>query len=334
MTVYGHILPGAQSIARHAQLVEGLSDTEKHRIKVIDWYRSHGCNASLTARHYGFHRKTIEAWVQRFSKEGIRGLRDKSKAPHHTPQPTVRHELRSAVLRVRKEYPTWSKYKIAACLKIPGKESSIGRILKEHGCIDKRASKKRSKAAKHPKKRFPRGLVISESGAFIQVDTKHVTAIGGRKLYQFTAIDVLTKIRILDVATTISSLQGSRFLDMCRSEFPYPIQAIQTDNGSEFHKYFDAACTHQNIPHYFTNTHSPKQNSYVERSHRTDDEEFYSQGNMRDTVAFLKPLMKQWQHTYNYVRPHQSLNYLTPMAYYQQLQTKTLATKDFICLQA
>ena len=36
MTVYGHILPGAESIARHAALVEGLSAHEKQRIVLVN----------------------------------------------------------------------------------------------------------------------------------------------------------------------------------------------------------------------------------------------------------------------------------------------------------
>lgn len=334
MTVYGHILPGAQSIANWAYKVDNLTQEEKHRIKVMDWWMANGKNASLTARHFGHHRKTVECWVKRFKVQGISGLRSKSKRPHTFRAGTLRSRIRNEVLSVRKRYPRWSKYKISNYLGMPEKASSIGRILKESGCINAKVSRKRKKAARYPKKRFPRGLVVKKAGQLIQVDTKHLTGMGGKKLYQFTAIDVLTKLRVMEVSTSPSSLQAKRFLFTCLQEFPFDIEAVQTDNGGEFLKYFDKYCKELDIDHYFIDTRSPKQNSYVERSHRTDDEEFYSLGNMRDTVASLRPLLKDWQYVYNHIRPHQSLNYMTPVNYFQRLEVTTLATRDYICLQA
>ena len=76
----------------------------------------------------------------------------------------------------------------------------------------------------------------------IQIDTKFLTGIGGVKLYQFTAIDVLTKIRTLWVSSSLSSKQGTKFLQLCVQKFPFQIRAVQTDNGHEFLKYFDQMC--------------------------------------------------------------------------------------------
>ena len=70
------------------------------------------------------------------------------------------------------------------------------------------------------------------------MDTKHIMLTGGKKLYQFTAIDVLTKTRVLDVYPSESSKHGAQFINKCAVEFPFPIKAIQTDNGSTFLKYF------------------------------------------------------------------------------------------------
>ena len=57
------------------------------------------------------------------------------------------------------------------------------------------------------------------------------------------------------------------------------IQNVQTDNGSEFLKYFDKACKELNINHYFSKNHTPKDNSTNERFNRTLKEEFLTQGN-------------------------------------------------------
>jgi transposase InsO family protein len=209
----------------------------------------------------------------------------------------------------------------------------VGRVLKDKGLINHRISAKRSKAAKYPKHRFPRDIVINYPGKLLQIDTKHLTVYRGRKFYQFTAIDVLTKLRVLWVTTHISSAAAKKFLKICVKEFPFNIENIQTDNGSEFHKHFDEFCKQLKLNHYYIEAYSPKQNSYVERSHLTDELEFYQQGNMRTTAELLLPLIKAWERKYNHERPHQSLNYLTPMKYFQKFERQGISTKEYIPLQ-
>lgn len=82
---------------------------------------------------------------------------------------------------------------------------TVGRTLKRRGLIDKRISGKRSKSAKYPKTRYPRGMKISKPGDMIQTDTKYIILIGGRKYYQFTAIDVLSKKKVMRIYKTQSS---------------------------------------------------------------------------------------------------------------------------------
>lgn len=333
MTVYGSILPGATSLVNWWHRVGHLTQEEKHRLKVVDWYRAHGQNAGLTGRHFGHHRQTIARWVKRFRLKGLVGLRTVSRRPHHFRQPAVRLALRAKVLQVRDAHPRWSKYKIGWYLEKPSQISSIGRVLKQAGRIPAKVSRCRAKAARSPKRRFPRGLVINKAGQLIQLDTKHLVGLGGAKLYQFTAIDVLSKVRVLGASTRCSSRAGAQFLTECLGEFPFQVQAVQTDNGSEWQRDFRQACQRLGLTHYFTDAYSPKQNSYVERSHRTDDEEFYGQGQLRSTLGELLPLLKRWQAVYNQERPHQSLNYLTPLAYWQKYQKTNVPTKDYVCLQ-
>lgn len=331
MTTYGYILPGASKIAR---LATNLSDKAKHRLKIIDWHRANDTNQSLSSRHFGIGREALREWIKRFKQLGIRGLEDKDHTPHKLRTKTTPLWLQDEIVKIRKVHPCWSKYKLAKMINYKGSASTAGRILKDRGLINKKVSKKRSKAARNPKKRFPRDILINMPGTLIQIDTKHLPKfLGTMKLYQFTAIDVLTKTRVLSVSTRITSKGAEQFLLECIREFKFKIQAVQTDNGSEFKEYFDQACKRLGITHYWIEPRSPKQNSYVERSHRTDQEEFYQQGNMRSSVEKLLPLLKAWEYTYNHVRPHQSLNYLTPMEYLQKYQTSTIATKDVVALQ-
>jgi len=339
MKVYGYVLPKATSIAFWGARVENLTPKAKHRLRVIDWHNEHGSNISLTARHFGIQRPTLRKWLERLKKEGPKGLNDRPHRPHRLRQPTTPPEIQLRVVALRKENPTWSKYKISAFLgqqkAIKIHPSTVGKILKRKGLINPKISKKRRKAVLSPKKRYPKGLVIKGPGDLIQIDTKYLIGIGGVKLYQYTAIDVLSKFRVLSVSTRLSSKQAERFFNQCQKEFPFKIKSVQTDNGAEFLKYFDKALEELNITHYFTESRSPKQNSYVERSHATDEYEFYQQGNMCSSVGQLLPKLKQWQHKYNYLRPHQSLNYLTPAAYLNRYNSQKLQipTKDYIVLQ-
>ncbi|KKS48426.1 MAG: Integrase catalytic region [Candidatus Nomurabacteria bacterium GW2011_GWA2_43_66] len=335
MTIYGAILPGAIFIARSAFLAGNLSERAKQRLRILDWHNTHGKNISLTARHFGLMRETVIGWRHRLAEEGPRGLEDRSHRPHHPRRPTTSWDIAFEIVKLRKQYPAWSKYKIHSLLpdSIKTSVSTVGRILKRKNLINKKISRKRSKSAKNPRARFPRGMKISEAGDMIQMDTKYIMLVGGRKYYQFTAIDVLSKRKVMRVYKTQSSKNGALFLEECFEAFPFSIQAIQTDNGAPFQKHFDVLCKKKNIPHYYIYPRNPKQNTYVEISHGADEREFYQQGNIYEDFEVMQKKMADWEYIWNNIRPHQALDYLTPNQYLEKRQTSRLPTKDVITLQ-
>ncbi len=267
---------------------------------------------------------------------GLIGLNDRSTRPKKTRTSTTSPSVVLRIVQLRKKYPFWSKYKIVALLKkekITVSESTVGRVLKRRGLIGKRESKRRKKAALSPKRRFPRGLSISSPGDLIQLDTKYIMLVGGRKFYQFTAIDVLTKIRVLRVYPSESSRNGAKFLKEVLSSLPFSVKAVQTDNGSCFLKDFEKLCKEINLIHYFTHPRSPKENTYVERSHGSDEKEFYQQGNISCLLPEMQKNIEVWENIWNNVRPHEALDYLTPYEYFSKLQKVNLPTKNVIILQ-
>jgi len=242
MTIYGYVLPGAVSVANWANKTSKLSEEAKHRIKVIDWLKYHNGNISLAARHFGLGRETIRIWRNKLDKEGLLGLNDKSRRPKNPRKPITPYGIVSETVKIRKQYPAWSKYKINALLRKKGvitSDSNVGRILKRKGLINQKISRKRSKAAKHPRARFPRGFKISNPGDMIQMDTKYIMLVGGRKYYQFTAIDVLSKRKIMRLYKTQTAKNGALFLLECIKSLPFIIKNIQTDNGACFQKEVD-----------------------------------------------------------------------------------------------
>ena len=336
MTIYGTILPGAATISRSAALVNLLTERAKYKIKILDWHRSHGNNNSLTARHFGISRMTLYRWIKRLKQYGITGLNEESRKPKQLRQPTTSWNTVIKIVQLRKQYPVWSKYKLRVLLAREGilvSASTVGRVLKRRGLINLKISKKRRKAALHPKARFPRGLRISQPGDMVQMDTKHIMLPGGKRFYQFTAIDVLTKRKVMRVYPSESSRNGAQFLEECWLGFPFPIKAVQTDNGSTFLKEFDKLCREKGLPHYFIYPRTPKQNTYVEISQGADKKEFYQQGNVCSLLPVMQRKIREWEDIWNNTRPHQALDYLTPSEYLLKLQNSRIPTKNVIVLQ-
>ena len=338
MTIYGSVLPGAISLARWAARTENVSEKAKQKLKVIDWLRAQNGNVSLTARHFGLTRKTVKKWRNSFNKLGIQGLNEKSHRPKKLRTMITSWLVISEIVKLRKQYPAWSKYKIRKILErdkgIVTSASTVGRVLKKKGLINEKKSRKRSKAAKHPRKRFPKGFRIHSEGDMVQMDTKHITLIGGKKVYQFTAIDVLTKRRVLKYFPSLGSANGAMFLKHCIGKFPFAIKNIQTDNGPEFLKDFEKLCKELNLPHYFIYPRKPKENTYVENSHLSDKNEFYLQGNIGYNIVSMQESLDEWEHTWNYIRPHEALDYLTPDEYSNKYKMVNLPTNHVIILQA
>jgi len=336
MTIYGSILPGARTIAWSSVLTDKLTEKAKQRIKILDWHKSRGENCSLTARHFGIGRMTLHRWLRRFEKFGMLGLNEQSTKPKNVRRPASPWPVVSRVVELRKKYPAWSKHKLATILKREGltaSASTVGRILKRKGLIDKKISRKKRNSALHPKARFPKGLKINCEGQMIQMDTKYIMLAGGHKFYQFTAIDVLGKRRVLRVYSSQSSRNGALFLKECLASFPFPALAVQTDNGAPWLKEFDKLCKKLNLPHYFIYPRHPKQNTYVEISHGADEREFYKQGHVCSILSEMQKEVREWEGTWNTFRPHEALGQLTPAEYSNKLKICGLPTKNVIVLQ-
>lgn len=338
MTIYGYVLPGAIGLARWVAKTENISTEAKQRLKIIDWLRAHDNNVSLAARHFDFTRKTIRKWQKRFKQFGLAGLNDGNHRPKKLRTMVTSWLVISEIVKLRKQYPAWSKYKLSRILerdkKIIVSASTVGRVLKKKGLINENKSKKRSKASKHPRKRFPKGFKVHAEGDMVQIDTKHVTLIGGTKIYQFTAIDVLSKRRVPRYYPSLTSKNGAAFLRQCIAQFGFVIKNVQTDNGPEFLLHFDALCTELRLPHYFIYPRKPKENTFVENSHLSDENEFYLQGNVGCTIEAMQEKLAEWEHTWNFIRPHEALNYLTPEEYSNKYKVEILPTNRVIVLQA
>jgi transposase InsO family protein len=113
------------------------------------------------------------------------------------------------------------------------------------------------------------------------------------------------------------------FLGHVLQELPFPIQRIQTDRGEEFMAYrVQERLMSEHIKFRPTNPRSPHLNGKVERTQRTDWEEFYS---LVDIKAHdLREQLQQWQNYYNRERRHSSLG----QSPWQKLQERLALIPD------
>ena len=305
-----------------------LSEEGKRRLKWLDYYRRHGQKARLVCRHFGISSRTFYKALNRFKKHGYKGLNDLSKRPHRFRQSKIPYSAVSEVVKIRKTYPTWSKYKIAVMLKrgknIVLSASSVGRILSKKGLIREDISQKKKRIAKRHRRKIRVGqeiVRIAHPGDLLQLDTKQYLYPWGKKRYQFTAIDCFTRMRVLRVYTTASSRDGKEFLTEILRAFPFKIKRVQTDNGSEFLKEFRKRCRELGIRHFFCYPDCPDQNAFVESSHSTDEREFYRVKYISEDLREFDKAIRDWENIYNHIRPHAALGYLTPQEFYEKVSS-------------
>ena len=131
------------------------------------------------------------------------------------------------------------------------------------------------------------------------------------KRYQYTAIDDATRIRALQIYPEHNQDRAIRFMNYVVEKFPFRISTIRTDRGHEFQARFHWHVKDQGMRHVYIKPQTPQLNGKVERSHRTDQTEFYQLLTYTDDTD-LNAKLKAWENFYNYDRPHLSLDGKTP----------------------
>lgn len=148
------------------------------------------------------------------------------------------------------------------------------------------------KAKKPPRKQDRRYPELLTPGEKVQIDVKQVPYYclkgaakrDGKRFYQWTAIDECTRYRFVYAFEEHTPENSVKFLKLLQEAFPFKIQVIQTDNGTEFtYKYisdsklcpFDKALEKAGIVHKLIPPRTPWHNGKVERSHRNDQRYFY-----------------------------------------------------------
>lgn len=307
-----------------------LSLAAQLKLEWIIFYHTVGKeNVTLTAKHFGIARKTFYKWLSRFDERNLSSLEEQSRAPEHVRTREISFLQRDRIKRLRKKHMRWGKMKLQKRYsQTYGEYSSswkIQKVIEEERLYcdkvrHKKQQKRRKQAQKQQRKRITEFVKKQEVNHLWHVDTVVFTLSHGGYRYLLTGIDEVSKIAYAKLSTTHSSKQAADFLRRLHYLTEGEMINVHHDNGSEFEKDFIKACKELSLPQWYSRVRTPTDNSVLERFNRTIQEEFVEMidSGLEDVQEFNTRLL-DWLIEYNSVRPHQALDYLTPLEYIDSL---------------
>jgi putative transposase len=309
-----------------------LSREAQVRLRWMDFYRQTE-NVALTCRRFGISRATFYRWLQRYEPVDLTSLEAGSHRPRRCRRPTWSFHFEEKVLGLRLQFPRWGKDKLVVLLCNQGlriSTSMVGRILthlKRQGRLveaprpgvkgSRRALRARPYAVRKPKQ-----YAVSQPGDLVEVDTMDVRPVPGVVFKQVTARDLVSRWDVVQAHTRATAQSATEFLDTLVHRMPFSIRALQVDGGSEFAAEFEQACQQRGLHLFVLPPRSPKLNGAVERANRTHSEEFYQVTPYSLELRKLNRELRDWERTYNTIRPHQALGYLTPAQFLHQFSSQ------------
>jgi transposase len=175
-------------------------------------------NYSQVTREFKTTRKRVKFWVERFKKEGIEGLKDKSRAPHRIPHKTKREiEEKIKEIAISKNCSIGQdriQIELIKRFNIKLSTSTINRIMHDLNLIKKRLKKYQRKRQIREYKKKLKAL------RYWQIDVKDLRDIpniyplistGIFPRYQYSARDVNTGTSFFCFAFEISQINSIRF---------------------------------------------------------------------------------------------------------------------------
>lgn len=265
------------------------------RQRVIKYSEKYG--VTKAAIRYRVSRKTIYKWKSRYDGSW-KSLVDRSHRPHHHPAEHTAEE-NDLIKRYWKKNKDdklilWQKIRekgYTRCYK------SMCRAIKRLQLEDEKKARKSYKAKPYEQMTYP--------GEKVQIDVKYVPTYciaGGKKYYQYTAIDEYTRLVYREMYEEHSTYSSQDFIKKVIKFFPFKIELVQTDNGTEWTNalltdkptptLFEEELAKNGIKYTRIRIATPRHNGKVERQHRIDEARFYKKMRMYNLEDGRKQLAK------------------------------------------
>lgn len=158
------------------------------------------------ARHLGYNQSTIARWGQIAARRGYDAIPTRSSRPKTSPRALFREIVRT-IVKKRTEINRSGQVVHQLLLRdgVKVSLSSVQRTLERSFLLKKRSPWKRPHdAAPRPEASFP--------GALIQVDTIHILAPDGSRIYLYTLIDLYARWAYAEVMEKIGAEASVVFL--------------------------------------------------------------------------------------------------------------------------
>jgi transposase InsO family protein len=303
-----------------------VKEEAKRKVKVVEFFKEYGLKATIDA--FGVSKSSIYNWLKKLKDSGgkLEVLNDNSKAPVNKRKKIRDKRVVAFIKQLRHDRPYLGKEKLKVfldkyCLEHNIKtvsSSTIGRIIKENNLFftpQKITHFGKVKQIKRRKKLRRKGYKPQQAGDLVQVDSITLFT-NGIKRYIITAVDLISKFAFAYCYLSLSSDKAYDFAKKFKEVAPFKIRRVQSDNGLEFHKYFQHYLAKEKITHFFNWPRHPQSNAVVERFNRTIQEEFvyWNENLLDDNIAFNNKLM-EYLMFYNIQRGHKSLSYQSPLKY-------------------
>jgi len=309
-----------------------ITEQAKERARILTFWKKRGLEATEEA--FEVKERTLFYWQKKL-KEGrgkIQALNSGSCTPKTTRKRLWDYRILEELRRLRDKHPNLGEKKLYPLLKkfchvkafTCPKPVTIGRLIHDMGGLRKfpqtiSHSGKIKKANRQKVLRKPKHFKTTHAGHLVALDSIEKFVHGCRR-YIITFEDIHTRFAFAWSTTSHASLAAKEFFDLCRVAFPFPMDFVLTDNGSEFKKNFAEELMKLHLTHYHTYPRTPKMNAHVERFNRTIQEEFvdFHMGLLIEPAKFNHALM-DWLIFYNTERVHWAFgNKLSPMQFLVQ----------------
>ena len=275
--------------------------------------------------------RTLQRWKQAYRRNGINGITNKKRG--HPPKRKIPVHIAKLIAQYRKQY-RWGSEVIQAHLLhdhvIIINRYRIDRFLYESG-LRKQFPCTTSKKKKVKKKKHTKKVIVHNPGEHTQMDVKYQLHLlqNGQRAYVYNFIDHASNWSYKRAYSAINAQNTLDFMEQLLKFTPFQILRLQTDNGIEFtfkwaSKHYDdpkehplfKICHRESINHRLVPPGEKELQGLVERSHRQDDQELFSNISPKNLDEFNR-LLKDYYLWRNQNRRFKKLSWLTPNQWLQ-----------------
>ena len=281
-----------------------------------------GEKMAVLCEEFGISRKTGYKIYQRYKDIGVKGLTDRSRRPHrHANQlPMV---VEKAIVRLKKDYPSWGAPKIRERLRQKLPDVSCPAISTVHAVLDRHDLVKRRRRRVRPRLTGTSLTVPVASNALWCADYKGEFLLANhRYCYPLTITDFATRYLLAcEALSTTKERYAFGVFERAFQDYGLP-DAIRTDNGVPFasaHALYGLSklsvwWLRLGIRLERITPGHPEQNGRHERMHLTLKTEATKPA--ATNVLQQQGKFDTFVHRFNHERPHQALDMQTPASRY------------------